>query len=440
MSNANVKIIEELKEFISIIVQQPDLLKQFCNSSSDFSRNRKLPFERIVLLIVKLCKKTLSVELEQFFEDIKLQTSCSVSAFTQQRMKLNPEFYRVWNELLYSCYYHYYNKEVKKWKGYRLIAADGSNVSLVKTPLLEKYFGGQSNQHGTFVQAKTFYCYDVLNELVVRSQIAPFRTGELNMAYSLIDDLEDDMLMIYDRNFCSYKMVALHLWREKEIKFVIRARETHKAVSSFIKSGKTSDEVLLKPTHEAIKRMRESGYIITKKTLLKVRLVRVELNETIEVLMTNLWEEDGHPSSEFKALYFKRWGVETNISRQKNILQLESFSGLKPISIEQDFYATVFVANLFSVLTKEAQNTIEATIAKRKYPMKINGNKSFGKLKGNIISLFVSEKPEVILEKLHQYFIRDPLPVRDNRSFPRVIKNKQSKSKHKTFMNYKPAF
>ena len=80
MSNANVKIIEELKEFISIIVQQPDLLKQFCNSSSDFSRNRKLPFERIVLLIVKLCKKTLSVELEQFFEDIKLQTSCSVSA------------------------------------------------------------------------------------------------------------------------------------------------------------------------------------------------------------------------------------------------------------------------------------------------------------------------------------------------------------------------
>jgi len=440
MPNANVKIIEELKEFISIIVQRPDLLKQFCNSSSDFSRNRKLPFERIVLLIAKLCKKTLSVELEQFFEDINLQTSCSVSAFTQQRMKLSPEFYRVWNELLCSCYYHYYNNEVRKWKGYRLIAADGSNVSLVKTPLLEKYFGGQSNQHGTFVQAKTFYCYDVLNELVVRSQIAPFRTGELNIAYSLIDNLEDDMLMIYDRNFCSYKMVALHLWQEKEIKFVIRARETHKAITSFIKGGKISEEVLLKPTSGAIKALHESGYVVTKNTLLKVRLVRVELNGTVEVLMTNLWEEDQYPSSEFKTLYFKRWGVETNISRQKNILQLESFSGYTPISIEQDFYATVFVANLFSVLTKETQNTIEATMVKRKYPMKINSNKSFGKLKGNIISLFVSEKPEIILEKLYQGFIRDPLPVRSNRSFPRIVKNKQSKSKHKTFMNYKPAF
>lgn len=440
MLNTNIKIIEELKEFISIIVQRPDLLKHFCNRSSDFSRNRKLPFERIVLLIVKLCKKTLSVELEQFFEDINLQTSCSVSAFTQQRMKLNPEFYSVWNELLCCCYYHYYNEEVKRWKGYRLIAADGSNVSLVKTPMLKKYFGGQSNQHGTFVQAKTFYCYDVLNELAVHSRIVPSHIGELSIAYSLIDNLEEDMLMIYDRNFCCYKMVALHLWQEKEIKFVIRAKETQKIISSFIKSGKISEEVLLKPTSNAIKELFKSGYIVTKNTSLKVRLVRVELNETVEVLMTNLWEEDGHPSSEFKALYFKRWGVETNISRQKNILQLESFSGFTDISVKQDFYATVFVANLFSVLSKEAQNTIEVTMARRKYPMKINGNKSLGKLKGNIVSLFVSEKPEVILEKLYRCFLRDPLPVRLNRSFPRVVKNKQLKSKHKTFMNYKPAF
>lgn len=440
MLETNVKIIEELKEFISLIVQNPDILSQFCNNESDFIRSRKLPFERIVLLIVKLCKKTLSVELEQFFEGINLQTSCSVSAFSQQRMKLNPEFYRVWNELLYCCYYHYYSKEVKKCKGYRLIAADGSNISLVKTPSLEKYFGGQSNQHGTFVQAKTFYCYDVLNELVIRSEIAPFRTGELNMAYSLIDDLQDDMLMLYDRNFCSYKMVALHLWQEKEIKFVIRARESHKVVSSFIKSGKTSEEVLLKPTDKSIKTLYQSGYVVTKNTLLKVRLIRVDLDQTVEVLMTNLWEIDGHLISEFKALYFKRWGVEINISRQKNILQLESFSGLKPISVEQDFYATIFVTNLFSILTKEAQNTIDTTMVKRKYPMKINGNKSFGKFKNNIISLFATQKPEIILEKLHQCFIRDPLPVRFNRSFPRTIKNKQSKSKHKTFMNYKPAF
>lgn len=49
-----------------------------------------------------------------------------------------------------------------------------------------------------------------------------------------------------------------------------------------------------------------------------------------------------------------RWGIETNIPLQKNIIQLESFSGLSVAAVEQDFYATVFMANLLSILIKDA--------------------------------------------------------------------------------------
>jgi hypothetical protein len=346
----------------------------------------------------------------------------------------------VWNELLTACYYNYYGSAVKRWKGYRIIAGDGSCVSLVNTPELEKHFGKQSNQRSSFVQAQAFYYYDVLNELTIHTQLAHCKTGELSLAYPMIDRLEHDMLMIYDRNFCNFKMFALHLWQEREIKFVIRGNEMRNFVKDFLQSGKTSSVVELKPRPYIIKEMFKCGYKITKKTAIKVRLVRVELETTVEVLVTNLWEEDGHPNAEFKELYFKRWGVETSISRHKNTLQLESFSGLTPTSVLQDFYATVFVANLFSIISKEAQNTIETKTVNRKYPMKINGNKSIGKLKSNLIDLFLSQQPDVVLQKLHQYFIRDPLPVRANRSFPRVVKNKQSKSKHKTFTNYKPAY
>ena len=74
-----------------------------------------------------------------------------------------------------------------------------------------------------------------------------------------------------------------------------------------------------------------------------------------EVLITNLWEEEGYDASRFKELYFMRWGIETNISPQKNIMQLESFSGLTVKAVEQDFYATVFTANLHAGLIKDAQ-------------------------------------------------------------------------------------
>ena len=142
------------------------------------------------------------------------------------------------------------------------------------------------------------------------------------MAYDATEKIEADMLMLYDRNFCNYKMVALHLWQEKERKFVIRAKETHNMIKAFIKSGEVSSIVDMRPTETAIKGLRQSGFILKPDTLLKVRLVRVELPDSIEVLITNLWEEEGYQAQEFKDLYFKRWGVETNISIQKNILQL----------------------------------------------------------------------------------------------------------------------
>ena len=211
-------------------------------------------------------------------------------------------------------------------------------------------------------------------------------------------------------------------------------------IKAFIKSGKESAIVYMQPTSSAVEGLKKSGFVITASTLLRVRLVRVELNKSVEVLITNLWEEDGHPSEQFKDLYFMRWGVETNISVQKNILQLESFSGLTVHAVLQDFYATIMITNLHSILIKDAQVTIEDTLKHRKYPMKINKNKSFGKLKVNLISLFVNNDIEAILQKLHAHFVKDVIPIRKGRSFMRERKNVKSKSKYRTFTNFKPSY
>ena len=72
-------------------------------------------------------------------------------------------------------------------------------------------------------------------------------------------------------------------------------------------------------------------------------------------------------------------------------MQLESFSGLGVASVEQDFYATV---------------------TKRKYPMKINKNKSFGKLKLNFVHLFFTHEPKSILQILHDFFKKELIPIR----------------------------
>ena len=116
MFDVNVKIIAELKNFITIVGTNREVLSNFCVSDRDFIRTRKLPFARLVLLITKLCKKTLSIELEKFFEEMGDSMCCSVSAFTQQRLKLEPAFFYVWNMVLQGSYYLYYGKAVRRWK------------------------------------------------------------------------------------------------------------------------------------------------------------------------------------------------------------------------------------------------------------------------------------------------------------------------------------
>ena len=443
MLKANLKIISALKEFLITVADNSEYRNFFRNTETDFTRKRKLSFAKLVLLIVRLCKKTLSVEIEKFFEETNAGFPCSVAAFSLQRMKLNPSFFYSWNMVLWMNFYAAYGSHVKRWKGFRVLGCDGSNVSLVNRPELQEYFGGQSNQTCSFVVAKTFYCYDVLNKMILFPQMAPYRYGELRMMYDIIEraPMKEDMLLIFDRNFSNYKMAALLQWKEKEIKYVIRVKDSLNFSKQFVRSKKQSAVIEIFPSSSSMDGLKECGYIVQKDTPLKVRLIRVKLSSgKIEVLMTNLLEEEGYPADEFKMLYSLRWGVESNIGFQKNILQLESLSGLTPISVMQDFYATVLVANLHFLLIKQAQETIDDTMSDKKYPMQVNNNKAFGKIKENLIPLFVSQNPSEILKTLHSYFIRAPLPIRKDRSFPRIRKNPMTNSKYRTYTNYKSAY
>src|SRR3989337_3719567 len=86
MFDVNVKILSDLKKFITVVAGDRELFRKFCDCDRDFTRTRKLPFERLGLLINRLCKKTMSIELEKFFEEMQCPMNCSVSAFTQHRL------------------------------------------------------------------------------------------------------------------------------------------------------------------------------------------------------------------------------------------------------------------------------------------------------------------------------------------------------------------
>ena len=113
-------------------------------SDKDFTRERKIPFTTLVLMQLNMLKESLQKEMVNFFQVIDSNIIVTKSAFSQRRQKLRPEAFVDLNEVLVEAYYA--DDDFEKWKGYRLIAIDGSTMNLPYSKEIENHFGGVENQ------------------------------------------------------------------------------------------------------------------------------------------------------------------------------------------------------------------------------------------------------------------------------------------------------
>ncbi|MFZ2284933.1 MAG: IS4 family transposase [Lutibacter sp.] len=440
MIDANIKIIGELKAFLNVISSKPELKELFTGKPSDFSRNRKLTFDRTIFLILNMLKRSLAIEVREFFELIGNENiSCSKAAFTIQRKKLKSSFFELWNKLLVDCFYNYYGENVKKWNNFLLIGVDGSTAYLFDKKEVKNYFGVQENQFTQTPIARVMKFYDVLNKINIFSKICSIKISEQAIVSNHLEKLPENSLSIYDRGFPSFSLMYLLINQERTRHFVMRCKSCfNKQVIAFVNSSQDDIIVEMFPNDNAIEKIYQYKYSVSKKTSIKIRMVKVVLNTgEIEVLLTNLYNQQTYKTDCFKELYFMRWGIETSYGEDKNAQQLEQFSGHSVWSIEQDFYALIFVANIQSLIEKQCEPFLEKKNKERVHNYKINKNISIGSMKNKIVKLFLTEDPEGILLYLQNLFEQHIEPIRPNRSYSRKIVKKSPR--FKTLTNYKRA-
>lgn len=91
---------------------------------------------------------------------------------------------------------------------------------------------------------------------------------------------------------------------------------------------------------------------ITMYDKIKVRIVKFVLpSGEIETLLTNIFDLT---ESDFKELYFKRWCIEWKYDVVKNIPGLPCFGDFSENIIMQDFWITMYLANMTAITKNEA--------------------------------------------------------------------------------------
>jgi len=412
-------------------------------SKKDFTRKRKLPFASLVLFMINIIKQTLQKELTHFMELIKGErNNITKSAFSQSRIKLKPEAFIELNDCLIEEFYT--DNIIEKWNDFRIIAIDGSKLILPthSKELMEK-FGELSN--GMIIpQAQISSCYDILNELIIDSQLEPIQVNEMNQAVRHLSKLSKGDLLILDRGYAAtwfYYILKLN-----NLDFVNRIPKGFRKDAEDFRLSDEIDKIIKIdiPPQKSRYGLQRHGIVKEKVQPFELRLVKVVLDTgEIEVLATTLLDKEKYPLEIFKELYFKRWGIETNFDHLKSNIHVEEFTGLSEIAIRQDFYVSAFINNLQSIIALDSKDEMDkekkekeiATNKKQKYKYKINRNLSLGYMKDRVIKILTSDNPEYY-DELKELFKINPNPIKKGRKNPR---KPQDKNRRKYFMNRKRA-
>jgi hypothetical protein len=123
-------------------------------------------------------------------------------------------------------------------------------------------------------------------------------------------------------------------------------------------------------------------------------------------------------------IYHKRWGVETLYDVLKVRLTLENFSGKTAEAVRQDFYASIFLTGLESLLTRETDQELAKRSKFDKHKQTVNNMVSFNTIKSSLMDLFYNKmNPKSVLKKMFQLFTTNPTYTGRKRHVPRKQTN-----------------
>lgn len=414
------KIIENIKN----IINSDDFLAKYRNSPSDFTRDRKLPFQKLLLYFLNLNKRAYQDELDSFFKILDAleidEHQVSKAALTKARKKLNHEAFITLNHHLNALFHQSFKPNT--WFGFNLLGIDGSTVQVPKAEKVADHFGTWKPRVGDpCPMARISQLFDVSNKMTLDAIISPKATGERELALRHLGLIGPEDLLLLDRGY-----PAFWLFKEilvKQAHFCARISNTKwTTVRKFYQSGCKEKIVSIKPSYPARIKCREMGLDINP---LKLRLLRVELDtgET-EILITSLLNTVTYPHCEFANLYHCRWPVEEDYKVIKRRIEVENFSGKSVLSVYQDFHAKVFSKNLTAVISFPLKEKIKQKNSHRQYDYQLNFTQALSRMKDTVVLLFSEPLAliEYFIERLHQLFLTLVEPIRPGRKYPRKAK------------------
>ena len=379
--------LSNVLEAFASIIHDPSLFEAARIIKSSFTReDGKMPLRYLLNYLIFRHGRTLSEDINCFYSDLRINDRPSKQAVLKRMSILNHGVWQKIQELFLDRIY--LTMEKRNYKGYLLIAIDGTFINLPDDSSLGETFGrrkcGYKNgeAHYGIPQAKVSIAYDVLNHIILDFRVAHCDTSEIPLLFQHLEALEsvlknDKVILLADRYYGSaelFKYCEMKGW-----KYLVRAK------SNFFRKQRAEIPAECKDTWLTIlidriwqKRIIRPAIqtFISEHPEMRIRLlrnhyeyeeehttssgnkIRVPKSADMEYF-TNLPQEEFSHDEIVNLYHNDRWDIETGYDILKNLIDIEEFNSARANVIYNEIMSRFIFSNLKSLLYNAASEKIQ---------------------------------------------------------------------------------
>lgn len=306
------------------------------------------------------------------------------------------------------------------YAGRRIVAVDGFVLNLADSDANRQAFGRPKNGSslGAYPQVRVVALCEVGSHAFFSFLAKPFSSGEPTMAQRVYQDLPENSLLMFDINFCSYKLMKQVIDQKSD--FVGRSKVNRcLPLLQKLSDGSYLSKIYAND-HDRSRDCNGQTIRVIEYTLDDPQRVG---HEEKHRLVTSLLDLDEHPSETLIMLYHERWEEELAIDEIKTHLRhapkLRSHS---PAGVIQEIYGLLLA---HFVIRKIA---VEAAALAGVSPRRISFVGTINVLRVCLVEAPRSPRMQKIwYQNLIIEISLQLVEPRRNRINPRVIKKQQSK-------------
>jgi hypothetical protein len=248
-----------------------------------------------------------------------------------------------------------------RWRGRRVVLADGAELSMPDTPKNQQVYPQPSTQRAGlgFPHLRMVVLLTFATACLVGAALGPCQgkeTGETTLFRSLLPQIAAGDLVVADRFYCSYWLVVLLLAAGADVTF-----RMHQARDYDFRRGRRlgrGDHVVIwtKPARPAWMDQESYDHLPNQLTVREVKVTVRQPGYRVRelVVVTTLLNADVHPQAEIADLYHWRWHVELDIRNIKQTLGMDILSCKTPEMIRKEVWTHLLAYNLVRKVLAQA--------------------------------------------------------------------------------------